>query len=226
MIGVIGQMLVERGDLVRRGQLLARMDARVEVAALQLAQARVAAEAELRAASAQVDFAQKKAERTATLTDMRFVSSQAREQTDTELSQARMRLDHAREQQGLAEKELQLARAQVAQRSVTSPIDGVVVERHASVGERIENRPVFRIAQIDPLRVELVLPAALFGRMARGAELAIQPELPGMLPRLATVAIVDRVIDPASNTFRVRLDLPNPDQSLPSGMRCRADLPA
>ena len=37
----------------------------------------------------------------------------------------------------------------------------------------------------------------------------------------ATVAIVDRVIDPASNTFGVRLKLPNPDYRLPSGLQCQ-----
>ena len=37
---------------------------------------------------------------------------------------------------------------------------------------------------------------------------------------IATVAIVDRVIDPASGTFGVRLELPNPDYRLPGGLKC------
>ena len=36
----------------------------------------------------------------------------------------------------------------------------------------------------------------------------------------STVAIVDRIIDPASGTFGVRLELPNPDYRLPSGLKC------
>ncbi|MFN0162035.1 MAG: hypothetical protein ACKVQQ_12450, partial [Burkholderiales bacterium] len=35
---------------------------------------------------------------------------------------------------------------------------------------------------------------------------------------------VDRVIDAASSTFRVRLELPNPDAKLPAGLRCKVDL--
>jgi hypothetical protein len=36
--------------------------------------------------------------------------------------------------------------------------------------------------------------------------------------------MVDKVIDPASNTFRVQLALPNPDLSLPAGLRCKAEI--
>jgi cobalt-zinc-cadmium efflux system membrane fusion protein len=40
------------------------------------------------------------------------------------------------------------------------------------------------------------------------------------------VTQIDRVLDPASNTFRVRLALPNPGHRLPAGLRCRVDLDA
>jgi multidrug efflux pump subunit AcrA (membrane-fusion protein) len=42
----------------------------------------------------------------------------------------------------------------------------------------------------------------------------------GVKPVAAQVTHVDRVIDAASNTFRVRLSLPNPKQRLPAGVRC------
>ncbi len=41
--------------------------------------------------------------------------------------------------------------------------------------------------------------------------------------RPATVIVVDRVIDAASNSFRVRLELPNPDNALPPGLRCKLE---
>ncbi len=223
VIGVLADVFVDRGSVVRRGQTLAQHDTKVERAAVQLAQARVDNVADIQAAQSQIEFAQKKAERTAQLTEMKFVSSQARDQADAEAELARTRLAQAREQQALAAKELQLARAQLAQRTITSPIDGVVVERYAAAGERIENRPVFRVAQIDPLRVEVVLPAAMFGQVRPGMAALVRPELPGVAEQAATVAIVDRVIDAASHTFRVRLTLPNRDQSLPSGVRCKVE---
>jgi RND family efflux transporter MFP subunit len=221
VIGIIDTVLVERGDVVKRGQVLARHENRVERAAVTLAEQKAANNAELRAAKSQIDFAHKKAERTATLTELNFVSSQALDQAQTESTMARMRLAQAVEQQDLAVKELELARAQLAQRTITSPLNGVVVDRLVSPGERVEGRPVFKVAQIDPLRVEVVLPAALFGQIKVGSNARVTPELPGSPAREARVAIVDRVVDAGSNTFRARLTLPNPNAQLPPGLRCR-----
>jgi hypothetical protein len=41
----------------------------------------------------------------------------------------------------------------------------------------------------------------------------------------ATVRVVDRVLDAASGTFGVRLEVPNPNLAIPAGIRCRVDLP-
>ena len=223
VIGIIEAVLVERGDFVKRGQVLAHHENRVERAAVTLAQQKVANNAELRAAKSQISFAHKKAERTAALTELNFVSGQALEQANTEATMARMRLAQAVEQRDLALKELEMARAQLQQRTISSPLNGVVVDRLVSPGERVENRPVFRLAQIDPLRVEVVLPSTLFGRIAVGAPARVVPDMPGSKTHVAHVAIVDRVVDAASNTFRARLTLPNPTQQLPAGVRCRVE---
>ena len=221
VIGIIDSVLVERGDIVKRGQVLAMHENRVERAAVTLAEQKVANNAELRAAKSQINFAHKKAQRTAALTELNFVSPQALDQAQTESTMARMRLAQAVEQQELAVKELEMARAQLAQRTIVSPLSGVIVDRLISPGERVENRPIFKIAQIDPLRVEVVLPAALFGHIKQGGTARVLPDLPGSSVREARVAIVDRVIDAGSNTFRARLTLPNPNAQLPSGLRCR-----
>ena len=93
-----------------------------------------------------------------------------------------------------------------------------------SEGERIEREPVVRVARINPLRVEAIVPASQFGSVQPGQVARVRTDL-SMFPLLeATVVLVDRVIDPASNSFRVRLSLPNPDQRIPSGLRCKLDL--
>ena len=223
VIGVLDSIAVERGDIVKKGQVLAQLEANVERAAVTLAQTKVRNQADILSARSQKDYAAKKAVRTAELTELKFVSDQAREQADTEASMADMRLAQALEQRRIATQELALAQAQLAQRTVQSPLNGVVVDRYTSVGERIENRPILKLAQIDPLRVEVVLPAAMFTLIKNGMQARVLPELQGMKPQTATVAIVDRVIDAASNTFRARLTLPNPDLGLPSGVRCKVE---
>lgn len=223
VVGVIESVAVERGQLVRRGQVLAQHDSRIERAALELAEARVANTADLRAAQSQVEFARRKAERAQALARDELVSGQAQEQAATEAELARMKLAQAEEQQAMAQRELEMARAQLAQRTILSPLDGVVIDRLVSPGERVENRPVFKIAQLDPLRVEVVLPAALYGSIKPGGSAQVLPELPGATRRTARVTIVDRVVDAGSNTFRARLALPNPGQGLPSGLRCKVE---
>ena len=54
--------------------------------------------------------------------------------------------------------------------------------------------------------------------------MGITPEFAGAGVRQARVILVDKLIDGASNTFRVRLELPNPGLTLPAGLRCKADL--
>ena len=88
-------------------------------------------------------------------------------------------------------------------------------------GEVVKEEGILAVAQIDPLRVEVVLPAALFGKLEAGMRAKIMPELPADGAYVASVEIVDRVIDPASGTFGVRLGLPNPDFGIPSGLHCQ-----
>jgi membrane fusion protein, heavy metal efflux system len=52
----------------------------------------------------------------------------------------------------------------------------------------------------------------------------VMPELLNKKEHIAVVKTVDRVIDAATNTFRVRLELPNPGGVLPAGLRCKVDL--
>src|SRR5690606_23705757 len=100
---------------------------------------------------------------------------------------------------------------------------GVIIERFIQPGERVEDRPVVRVATIDPLRVSLLVPMTQYGQVGIGDVLTIRPELAGAAPLRATVHYVDKVVDAASNTFRVRLRLPNPGQRLPGGLRCKVD---
>lgn len=221
VVGVLDTIHVERGDVVRKGQPVARLTDEVERAAAAVAMARMHNEADLMAAQSARDFARRKAERTEMLFKQNMVSSQARDQAETEFRLAEMKIAQAEEQRQQAVQEVKLARAQLATRVINSPVSGVVVERYLSVGERIEEKPVIKIAQVDPLRVDVILPAAMLPQVRRGAAATVTPELAGATARQATITIVDRMVDAASNTFRVRMQMPNPGGALPAGLRCK-----
>jgi multidrug efflux pump subunit AcrA (membrane-fusion protein) len=68
--------------------------------------------------------------------------------------------------------------------------------------------------------VEVVIPATQFGRISSGVSAIVRPEAPGGAYR-ATVTTVDSIIDAASGTFGVRLELPNPGLRIPAGAKCK-----
>jgi membrane fusion protein, heavy metal efflux system len=222
--GVIQHIRVDRGDYVRRGQPIVQLKADVERATLAMAREKAAQVGELQATRGAQELALREAQRAAQLVEENFVSRTFFDKQRAEATVASGRGAQAQERIRLAQREVELASAQLAQRTVVSPIDGVVVERFVSPGEYVEQKPVLRIAEIDPLRVDVLVPAASFGRIAVGAKASVVPELLARSAHAATVTSVDRVVDAASNTFRVRLEMPNPGGKLPPGLRCKAEL--
>jgi membrane fusion protein, multidrug efflux system len=165
--GLLETVQVDRGDLVKEGQVLATLDTSVERAtgAVQHAQA--------------------------------------------ELNNRR-----------LADLELQRTSAEVALRTIRSPVNGVVVERFMHPGEFPKQEKILKLAQIDPLRVEVYAPVTMLGKIAVGMTAQVKPEPPLTGEYPAKVTVVDHVVDAASGTFGVRLELPNHDLKLPAGLKC------
>jgi multidrug efflux pump subunit AcrA (membrane-fusion protein) len=121
----------------------------------------------------------------------------------------------------IAQLDVAQAEALLRQRALVSPVDGVVMERLLRPGEfRHDQSPVFTLAQVDPLRVEVFVPAAYHGQIRAGMIGQVVPDLPGAAAVTATVVVVDPVMDAASATFGVRLVLANPERTLPAGIRC------
>lgn len=222
--GTIERILVERGDLIARGQPVVQLNAAVERASLAVARERATQVGEVTAAAGSQELAQRELQRANELHQQNFVSKTYLDKTRAELQVAGGRTDQANERRRLAARELELAAAQLEQRTVRAPIAGVVVERFMSPGEYVDQKPMLRIASIDPLRVDVLVPAAHFGQVQAGMTGRVVPELFARQQHEAVVRTVDRVIDAASNTFRVRLELPNPGGALPAGLRCKVDL--
>ena len=218
--GVVEEILVSRGDLVEKGQELVRLDSHVEAANVDLARARARKKAELEEKRNDVSFAKRQLERIDTLYQKKTVSFHERDKASTDLARVKLQLSQVEQQQRVAKLELQRALKLLDRRTIHSPTTGVVVERMLSPGESVENRPILRVARIDPLNVEVIIPVKYYGEISIGMKAVVMPKFPGASSHTATVTVVDRVVDAASNTFGVRLELPNPDHRVPGGVRC------
>jgi len=193
--GVLELVGVRRGDLVEQGDLLFQLKAGVEKAGVELARVKN-------------EFAQRKVERNQDLYEDDLLSIHERDEIETELLLSKM--------------ELMLKEEELALRTVASPIAGVVVDRLHDEGEYVNVDPVIELATLDPLHIDLLLPAQYFGKIRVGQDLLINAEPAMKKSRKARVTTVDPLIDPASGTFRVQLEMSNPDNRIPAGLRCAA----
>ena len=193
--GILEEVNVERGDRIRKDQVLAQLKSGVDKAAVALARARV-------------EFGKRKATRNEDLYQKRLISIHEKDELETEIQITELQLQETIERLDL--------------RTVRSSIEGVVVKRSHAPGEYVgEEDAILTVACINPLHVEVIVPLEKFGTIKRGMRAEIQPEYPVGGVYTATVTIVDLVIDAASGNFGIRLELPNPLYRLPAGVRCK-----
>jgi RND family efflux transporter MFP subunit len=223
--GVIAAVHVRRGDPIRKGQVLVELQSAAERAAVDAARFRAQMEAQVAAAQNRLDYANAKLVRVVDMQKENFASAQALDEARAEKRLAESELAAAIENRELARIEYRRAQEQLALRTLVAPFSGVVVDRMLNPGDLAESgsgrKPVLKVAAIDPMKVEIVVPASLFGRVRAGARVTVTPR--GLTQRFSgSVTMVDKLVDAASATFIVRVDLPNPRQEVPGGLRCSA----
>lgn len=196
--GVVDEILFDRGARVNKEDVVARLRMGV-------------VEATIRLAKAQVSFAQRKVSRNESLAAKNMISSHEADEIETELQLARLRLEEAQ-----VAKQL---------RFIKSPVSGVIIERLSAPGENVGEKHIMSIAQLDPLFVEVTVPMQMYGAIKVGMNAELTLEDPVSLTREARIKVIDAVIDAASGTFGVRLELPNPDLALPAGIKCKVRFP-
>ncbi|OYU86319.1 MAG: efflux transporter periplasmic adaptor subunit [Bradyrhizobiaceae bacterium PARB1] len=224
--GILAEVLVKRGDIVKRGQPVAVLESSVEAATVRLNQARADSTARIDAQTERLKLAQARLDRNAQLFERKIVSQDKYEELRAEARVAEQDLLREKQEQQLARLELERSDSILKQRTILATIDGVVSEKKLSAGEFISQEGyVMTLARLDPLNVEVYLPVAYFNQIRVGMVANISPAAPITETYPATVTVVDRVFDPASGTFGVRLSLPNPDNQLPGGQRCKVAFP-
>jgi len=196
--GILDEVLVQRGDFVKKDQVLARLQSDVEKATCDLTRAKA-------------EFAARKAKRNQELAKRQMISSNDKDELETEAQ--------------ILQLELKEMEARLKQRTITSPIDGVVVKRSKSPGEFVQEDVILNLAQIDPLRVEVVVPIRYYGKISVGMRADVEWEAPVLGLQKAAVKVVDPVVDAASGTIGIRLEVPNPKHELPAGTKCWVRFP-
>jgi RND family efflux transporter MFP subunit len=207
--------------MIKKGQVLARLHSGVERATMELARARSELEATIKERQARLDFSLRKQERYEALYKKKVIPFGEMDEARTDSIMALMDLQKAREDLRLAKLELNRSVEVVKRMTIYSPINGVVMERFLALGEYVDDQPVLKMAQIHPLHVEVFAPVELLDAIKIGMRAEVTPEKSVKEVYKAKVTIVDLVLDAASGTFGVRLELPNPNYRVPAGLKCK-----
>lgn len=222
--GLLSEVMVRRGDRVSKGRVVAKLNSRVEEATVNLLNEKANNTAEIDAQKARAELAISRAGRAKELVKRNVTSKDRFEEAMSQMEVLKREVAMAEMRHRVSKLELARAETVLDQRSIRSPIDGVVTERFLYGGEYLDQEDkVATIAKLDPLNVETYLPVELFGQVRVGMQAKVIPALPIEGSYDGRVTVVDQVFDAASGTFGVRISLPNPGLRLPAGHRCEVE---
>lgn len=218
--GIISSIAVDRNDVVKAGDTIAQLDDKVEQAMVALASQKASLKSELKLTKARLAHAKREMARAQKAYRNKALSVHDYDMTKVQVELEQINLMQAKEKLLIAQKELDHAKAKQENKIIRAPFSGVVTERLKAVGEYINDEPVVRLAQLDPLYAEVIVPVAQRGQIKVGMQAKVCEDVDGQEGWYATVSQVDQVMDARSGTFGVRLTLSNPDYSIPAGIRC------
>lgn len=224
--GLIVSVVVEEGDRVSKGQILANLDQEVLKASLAVARAGMEAKGQLQSAKAELRL---KKVRLVRLTDLRKRDHASQEEVDraqTEMEVSEARVQAAEEALLIKEKEFDKIMAQLDRRLIRSPIDGVVTHMFKDEGEFVAptDPVVMTVVQLDPLLATFSVSDRMARRLTSGDSVTLKFE-DGTSSGSGTVIFVSPVTDAQSSTVRVKVRLPNADGKYRSGQKVTLNVP-
>lgn len=221
--GYVDRILVDRGSVVKQGDLLAELSAPEMAAQIAEAESKVqAADADRLQAEAQLAAAQ------STYAGMKIAAQTAGAIAGNELIQAEKQVDavkalaNSRQQAGrVAEATVRALKDVQAYLKIMAPFDGVVTDRLVPPGALVgpgANPVVLILQQVSHLRLVVAVPEENVGGIMRGAKVAFSVPAHPERTYSGTVARIAQVLDQKTRTMAVELDVFNQDGSLAPGM--------
>lgn len=193
--GEVKELLVEEGDVVKKGQVLARLDGDRLRLSLN--------ESEARLRKLQRDY-----ERNLELSEKGLISA-------GEFETIKFEMEALQAAHNLASLELDYTH-------IRAPIDGVISERYIKLGSTLSvNDPVFRVTSLNPLIAYLHVPEREFSHIEEGQPVTLHIDALQEEPVHSSVARVSPVVDAATGTFKVTIELYDETRRVKPGMFAR-----
>lgn len=224
--GRLETLLVELGDRVRKGQLVARVEDEDLQQQIRRSEASVAvSEAAKRREQATVENLQVQLRRFRRLHDEALVSIQDLQDLESRVAVAQSQFELAVAQQQQAEAALRELKIQLEQASIYSPLDGVVGARYLDPGALVSpSVPI--VSVLDLARVKTVVPVP--ERTLEAVTVGLPSEIivdafPTQLYR-GQVTRISPFLNPQTRSADVEIEIPNPGEMLKPGMFARVKI--
>lgn len=222
----IAEVLVQSGELVKKGQVLVRLEARQFREQLNQAKANLRiAEADAKQAEARLRELSLQFERTESLAKKALVSELDLETQRAQIDASRAGFERTQAQVDQVRATVQERETNLARTVIRAPIDGRVGQRNAEVGMRANaNTQLFLIGDLSRVRIEFAITENMLGYIKEGQNARISSE---SFPDTAMVRPVSRIspfLEAASFSTIAELDMPNAGGLLKPGMFVNVDV--
>jgi cobalt-zinc-cadmium efflux system membrane fusion protein len=224
--GVIRAVAVKEGDAVKEGQVLAHLDCRVLEAQLKIAKMKAESPAGVKSATATLEMRQHKLDQLKKLAASQNANADelARAKAEHEIAQADLLL--ANEAVAAHAIEAQQIEAQIEQRTLRAPFDGVVARIVRDTGASVtpNDGPLISVVKLDRLDLVVHVDHRQSDGLTPGTKLSVEA-VDRPVSGTGTIEFVSPVTDPSSGTVRVRIALPNEQGQHRGGVKYRVVLP-
>ncbi|MGB8168848.1 MAG: efflux RND transporter periplasmic adaptor subunit [Chthoniobacteraceae bacterium] len=194
---VISHVLVKEGDVVKEGQILIELRKEKE-------------ELEVRQAEQVVQQRKFTAEGAQKLLNEKIGSKEVALEKQTELE--------------LAKIQLAAAEVRLKEKSIRSPLDGIVVKKYKEAGEAVDRvEKLLDVVNIDQVYVQFYLEPKLLQSMKQDMEVPVRFPGTGIPDFTGKISFIDPRIDAGSGLFRVKVLIDNKDHQIKAGMRGGVD---
>lgn len=253
--GKVVSVNVDMGETVHAGEVLAQLDpsdlqAQITQtqSQLQVDQANIAgAQANINGAQANIGGAQANADQAASDYQREEALYNAGAAAKTDLEAAQLKADTTQSTLQSTESSLETAQSslkmyeatlnkdqtavatlqqQLADLTITSPVDGVVGSKNIEVGEMVSTaNTLFTIAQLDPLQIAVNVPDQIISEISPGAQAKVSVAQFSKTPFDGQVTKISPVLDSTSHAYPIKIQLANQNGKLLPGMTATVQFP-
>lgn len=223
--GRLSRIMITEGQHVSEGQLLASLDSRVQAARTEIARLEAESTTEIELARVRMEHARVELDRLKRLSAATAAAGSETRQAQLVYETASLTHQQAQQAHAQAVEHHRLQQDLLAQYELRAPFSGVITEKLKEAGETVEAlEGLLELSQLDLLLVTVDCPLALQGMAKVGDRIPVVPANGRAPMKVGEVTSSRPVADPSSQTFKLKLVVPNDDGSWVAGLLVNINL--